>query len=388
VGTDAREVLERLCNRIAACIDPDRVHTARRRQADVMAGREPDYLPMSFSVPGPLEGREAWPDYNWAEQWDDPCKSLVMQLRGVLRAVEGDSDVAPSVRADTGVINCMTVFGAGYVVPEHTKPVISEYVSRDALEAFVLPEDVSGMGVLPRMTEHMQHHVQALRERGLGDLVSVRHCDQQGPFDIAAQTRGHDIFVDLYEDPAFVHRLMSKCTQVYIAVSRLCKRISGEPADGGNVYDVWMENGGVRMCGDSDILVGLDQYREFIQPYQQRAFGPFGGGWLHYCGGWKGTGRSEGIHLHPGYAEVKGLRGLNWTTGRDWLPQMRRLRESGVVHIGGLPREAGEPLETYFRRALSPYDRRWGVIFQHPGLRDGEHDSAMDVWHRIQDEVF
>jgi len=333
-------------------------------------------------------GDEKLPAFNWAEQWHDPDKSLYEQLKGVLSAVAGGSDAVPGVRADMGVINCMTVFGAKYVVPEHTKPVISRYVPKQALRDFQVPQEVSSFGVMPRMIEHMEHHLAVLRDRGLGGLVSVYHCDQQGPFDIAAQARGHEIFVDLYEDADFVHELMAKCTQVYAAVSRLCKRINGEPLDGGNTVGVWMQNGGVRMCGDSDILVGAAQYKEFIQPYQREAFEQFGGGWLHYCGGWKGTGRMEGLHLHELYAEIEGLRGLNWTTGRDWLGEMRRLKNLGLVHIGGVPRNDGESLEEYFRRALSPYDRRCGMIFQHPELKGREADVALEAWHSAQDEIF
>ena len=384
---DVRHLLSRLCGLISERIDARRIAVAKRRQAGVMAGREVDYIPTTFGAPDSLGG-EKLPSFNWAEQWHDPAKSLCEQLKGVLSAVAADGDAVPGVRADTGVVNCMSIFGAEYVVPEHTKPVVCRYVPKDALREFEVPPDVSSLGVMPRMVEHMTHHQAVLREHGLGDLLSVYHCDQQGPFDIAAQTRGHEIFIDLYEDAAFVHDLMAKCVQVYVAVSRLCKRINGEPDDAGNAAGVWMENGGVRMCGDSDILVGAEQYAEFIRPYQQKAFEPFGGGWMHYCGGCKGTGRMEGLHLHELYARVEGLRGLNWSTARDWIGEMKRLNSLGLVHIGSVPRENGQSLEDYFRTALSPYEKRCGMIFQGPSLRKGEHEKAMDVWHKVQDEVF
>jgi hypothetical protein len=221
----------------------------------------------------------------------------------------------------------------------------------------------------------------------------VYHCDQQGPFDIAAMTRGHDIFLDLYEDAEFVHRLMRLCTDAYVAATKLCKRISGETVGGpGSGVGIWMDAGAVRMCGDSDILVGADLYREFIQPYEAQAFRALGGGWYHYCGGWAGTGRAEGLHLHEAYAEIDGLAGINWTTAGDWLGEMARLQRLGLVHVGTLPRQDGESLEDYFRRALSCYEDRTGLIFggmwQPPVLRNGEHVRAMDAWRRAQDERF
>jgi hypothetical protein len=385
MSRDPGALLDRVGDLVAERMDAGRVHTARRRHADILAGRESDYIPMIFGRAVP-EAKDL-PNFNWAEQWHNPARSLYQQLKdNVLPLVAADSDAVPGVRADTGVINCMTIFGAEFVVPEHTKPVISKYVPKERLAGFEVPEDVSRLGIMPTVAAHMEHHKAALAERGLGNLVSVYHCDQQGPWDIAAQSRGHDIFIDLYEDPQFVHTLMRKAVRIYIAVTKLCKRTSGEPLDSGNTVGYWSETGGVRMCGDSDILVRREQFAEFIQPYEQEALAAFGGGWFHYCGGWPGTGRSEGLHLHDLYAEIKGLRGLNWTTARDWLAEMRRLVDLGLAHLGTLPRAEGESLEDYFRRALSPYARRGGMIFTHPELKDGEVECAMDLWHRVQDE--
>jgi hypothetical protein len=186
---------------------------------------------------------------------------------------------------------------------------------------------------------------------------------------------------------------MAMCTQVYVAVTKLCKRLAGEPVGGpGSAVGVWMEAGAARMCGDSDILVSPEAYREFIQPYDRRAFEALGGGWYHYCGGWEGTGRAEGLHLHEAYAEIPPLAGLNWTTAGDWLGEMRKLVRLGLVHVGTLPRQREEALEAYFRRVLSPYGGRAGLLFggmwQGPALWDGEREGAMETWHRVQDEVF
>ena len=387
MSDDVKSLVDRVCDLLVERIDAGRIQTARRRHADMLAGRESDYIPIIFGRAVPETSD--LPNFNWAEQWYDPAKSLYMQLKdNVLPFVAADGDAVPGVRADTGVINCMTIFGAEYVVPEHTKPVVCRYVPKETLREFQVPDDVSRLGIMPTMVAHMEHHKAALAERGLGELVNVYHCDQQGPFDIAAQSRGHDIFVDLYDDPEFVHTLMRKAVRIYIAVTKLCKRINGEPPDGGNAVGYWSETGGVRMCGDSDILVSREHFREFIQPYGQEAFRAFGGGWMHYCGGWPGAGRSEGLHLHDLYAEIEGLRGLNWTTARDWIAEMRRLADLGLVHLGGVLRTDGESLEDYFRKALSPYETRSGMIFIYPELKDGEADACMEVWHRLQEEHF
>jgi len=385
-------LLDRVCELIAAAADTRRIADARRRDGAVMAGREADYLPIAFAAPLPEEARD-WPGFDWHERFFDPAKSLFMQLREmVLPRVLGGGDYVPGVRADMGTINCQSVFGVEWRVTRENRSAVTRYVPKDVLAHFESPEDVRGMGVIPQMVEHMAHHAAALADRGLGGIVSVHHCDQQGPFDIAAMVRGHDIFVDMHDDGDFVHRLMRACTEVYVKVTELCKAVSGERVGGpGNAVGVWMDAGAVRMCGDSDILVGAPAYREFIQPYQREAFDRLGGGWLHYCGGWPGTGRSEGLHLHDAYAEIGSLRGLNWTTARDWLGEMRKLRRLGVVHVGTVPRLAGEGLADYFRRVLSCYERRSGLVFggtwDGPELRAGEHARAVETWHRVQDEM-
>ncbi|MFP3937988.1 MAG: hypothetical protein ACLFVW_06565 [Phycisphaerae bacterium] len=386
------KLIDRLSELVAYRLDAEAIRRAKRRHADVMAGRETDYLPVIFEAP--VSETADWPAFNWRQRFEDPEKSLYMQLKDmVLPRAAGGGDYVPGVRPDLGTINCQTVFGAGYQVPEHTRAVIDTYMPKDRLAEFEVPEDVSCEGVIPRMVEHLEHHRDALASRGLGELISVWHCDQQGPFDIAAMVRGHEIFIDLYEDGDFVHDLMSKCTDVYVKVSRLCKRLNGEGDGPGNALGIWMERGAVRMCGDSDILVSPRQHEEFILPYQKRAFDALGGGWMHYCGGQAGYNRPEGLHLHELYAKIDTLAGLNWTTAGDWIGEMRRLKDLGLVHIGTVPREDGESLEDYYARVLSAYDRRWGLIFGMtwgggPELRDGEHGGAVQAWREAQDRYF
>jgi uroporphyrinogen-III decarboxylase len=388
---NVQSLLEDICTRIASRVDREKVERARHRHAAVMDGRKTDYLPIV--VEAALPELAGMPTFDWNERFHEPDKSLCEQLKTVLVRASADGDAMLSVRPDLGTINCQSVFGVKFAVPEHTRTVVTEYASKEAILEFAVPEDISGQGVMPRMVEHLQHHMAVLRRFGLSDVVSVYHCDQQGPFDIAAMTRGHDIFLDMYEDPDFVHSLMEKCTDVYMKVSRLCKKLNGENDGAGDASGVWMSRGAVRMCGDSDILVSADLYRQFIQPYQAKAFRELGGGWLHYCGGEPGYSKAEGLHLHEAYSEIEGLKGLNWTTAGDWASEIRKLRKLGLVYIGGFHRENGESLDAYYRRLLSALDSRDGLIFGHawgsgPTLREDEYRIAAEVWRKVQDEIF
>ncbi len=376
-----------LCDLARQTIDPERVARSKQRHGAVFRWEEADSIPLMYGAPVPeLEGLEL-PSYDWTEQYNEPAKSFVHQIQGVLRAARSGSDALPSVRADTGVVNGPSVFGAEFAVPAHTKPVVTKYVPKEALVDVELPDDIRGLGTMPKVIEHTQHHQEVIRREGLDHVMTVHHCDTQGPFDIAEQTRGHELLTDFYEDPEFVHHLMREATKAYIAISHLCKGLAGEGTQWGNAVGHWMEPGGVRMCDDSGILVSPEIFGEFIQPYQVDGFAPFGGGWLHYCGGVPEGGRAEGLHIHDLYLANPYLRGLNFTTGKDLSAEIRKILAADVNYIGGFPRNEGEALADYFRRILSLCPGRKGLFLQ-PSLQPGEAEGAMDTWMQVQDDVF
>ena len=383
---DSGSLLRRVLELASEVLDAERVATARRRQADMFAWREGDYVPVVFGRP--VGALADLPDFDWAEQFRDPAASLYMQMKGVVAQAASGSDGVPTVRADTGVVNGPSVLGAPWDVPAHTKPVCNGHVSKEALAAFEAPGDISALGVLPVMVEHTRHHLAALAEAGLSDRVGVRHCDTQGPFDIAAQARGHDeIFLDMYVDGDFVHDLMAKSLDVYVKLNRLSKSLAGDPLDRGHANEYWMENGSVRLCDDSGILISAEHFREFCAPYVAEAMAAFGGGWIHYCGGVPDGNRPEGLHLHEVYCGVPRMRGLQFTTGRDWPGEIRKVIERRVVYLGTLPRGPDEGLTDYFRRVLALCDGRRGMVFS-AQVSGEEAPAAMDTWHAVQDEMW
>jgi hypothetical protein len=99
-----------------------------------------------------------------------------------------------------------------------------------------------------------------------------------GPFTIACCLRGAtQLCVDLYEDPAFVHALLSFITEAAIVRVRAVGAMSGvtypQPAWG--------------FADDSIQLLSVAQYREFVLPYHQRLVREFSQGGpngIHLCG--------------------------------------------------------------------------------------------------------
>ena len=381
------EAIRVLCDCARHVLNPDEIQQAKRRHAAVLDWADTDYLPLGgIGRAGALP--EGLPDYHWAEQFDDPARSFVMQMKGVIAQASTHSDCVPGLRADTGVINGPALFGVDYVVPEHTKPVVSRYVPKAAMRDFVLPDDISSLGACPRIVEHMEFHQATLRAHGLDGRVDLFHCDTQGPFDIAAQTIGHEIFTEVYDDPAYVHHVMAQATKAYVALSRLCKRVAGDEDRPGNASWFWMNRGAVRMCDDSGILLSAPLYAEFALPYHRQAFENLGGGWLHYCGGVRGGGRAEGLRLHDLYRSIPLMRGINFTTGRDFMGEIRRMIEGRVVFIGSPWRDEGEDLKAFLKRVLSACTEKRGLLLWGPSVSDEEKPSALGIWHRLQDERF
>lgn len=381
-----QETLKRVCALAREKADLQRIETARRRQAAIFEWQEADYIPLNFGVNVP-EIKEI-PDYDWQEQFHDPAKSFITQMKGAVCVLAAKSDSISSLRADMGVINGPALFGAQFDVPTHTKPVVTQYVPKEKLRGFVLPDDLRGLGTVDRLIEHMEHHAAALKANGLWGIVGLHHCDTQGPFDIAEQTRGHDIFTDFFEDPEFVHGLMEQATRAYIGLSVLTKGLAGDGPTRGSASGFWMEKGGVRMCDDSGILLSAKVYDEFVLPYMARGLAHFGGGWLHYCGGVPGGGRVEGLHIHPSYFRIPDLKALNFTTGRDYPAEVKKVLDHKIAYVGGIPRQPEEDLEAYFTRVLSLCPGRKGLIFGGQIKSDAERAVAMDTWHRVQDRVF
>lgn len=391
---DAKALLQRVMELADRHIDAQKVATAKRRQADMFAWRQTDYVPL-IPVPTtlPLQGDD-WPSFDWAEQFCDPAASLYMQIRDVVMPqVLGGGDYVPAVRADTGVINGPSILGAPYNVPPHTKPVISGHVSYEALRDLSVPSDIRSLGCMPTMIAHTQHHLAALKAAGLYGRIGIHHCDLQGPFDIAAQARGHDaIFLDLYIDTAFVHELMAKCTDIFIRMAALSKTLVGDAMDSGLANDYWMGAGSVRLCDDSGILVSPDLYREHLAPYIGKAMAPFGGGWIHYCGGVPNCNLPEGLHLHESYLSQKPVRALQFTTAGDLPAEVRRLREHKVAWLAVGWRETLSPdgvqtHETLFKRMIALCDVRRGMVVT-AKMDAAELPGAVEMWHRLQDEAW
>ena len=370
-----------ILDNVLSLLQPDaaRLKTAKARQAAVWHNRPADYLPFCFDTSAPEQQQYASLEFDMVAEFHQPDVMLYKALWGMIGTARSGSDSIPSIRPNLGTGFVATMFGLRQTILPHTLPWLKQHLTKEQIEKFEVPDDVSPLGLMPAAIERFRFFRQKLNGRAATFIA-----DTQSPFDLAFLVRGDDIFTDIYDDPAFVHHLLGLTTKMYIAASRLMKEASGEPPVAGcHSNFLWMDGGGVRACEDCSTLLSPAAIDEFVIPYLQRVLEPFGGGWVHFCG--------NNAHLLDALIDdAPAVRGVNFGNPErhDHAALLPRLLDKGKFYAGGWPRIPDEDDRTYLARILRPLGgERRGLIMQ-GGLdcsTTQKARAAMDLWHRLQD---
>lgn len=356
--------------------DPQVLQQARERQKAVWEGVEPDYLPLV--VDGAAPERSDYPSYNLEEQFHDPEKMLFEQLWGALRGLRGKADGMPSIRVNFGCGFVASVFGLKQEIFPDKMPWLQERLTKS--EVLKLTPDslepITEKGLMPECRRYLELYQEKLE----GTEIKIYLADTQGPFDTAHLVLGDSLLTELYDDPGFVRHLLTLTSYAYREVSRAIKNWIGEPDESGHHGRLYMSNCGVRCCEDTTTLLSPPLVEQTL-PFLQDGVSPFGA-WVHFCGGHE--------HLLKAYLSLPETRGLNFGNPElfEWGPTLSQIAEADKVYYGGVPRRDAEPLDEYFRRILSPLERKGHLIFS-PALRGEETaPEALRVWHEVQDSIF
>jgi len=307
--------------------------------------------------------------FNMKEQYERPECMLYENLRGMVSAAKGRSDTLPTIRANLGTGFVASVFGVEQIVFEDKMPWPQGHPTKEQLQEMQPSDlaDVSDKGLMPRAVEIYGFY----RER----LGTTDYCyipDTQGVLDVAHLVRGDDVFLDLYDDPDFVHHLMELCLQAYISVTKLMKETIGERMDLGLHGGKAMANGGVRYCMDTSVLLSREQLEEFEAPYLRRALQTFGGGWVHFCG--------YAPHVTDVLVNIPEVRGINpnFMDSRpyDYEDDLEKIRGADKFFSGAPFKSEAESTRDYFRRVLAPLGERRGMHFTPRGRAVAPSDYA------------
>ena len=99
-----------------------------------------------------------------------------------------------------------------------------------------------------------------------------------GPLTIATNLRGTELFVDLYEDPAYVRRLLEFIQRGVILRQQALYRHFGRK---------WADGPGGSLADDSVQLISTDMYRDFVLPLHRAWYAQWsieGPHMIHLCG--------------------------------------------------------------------------------------------------------
>jgi len=139
-------------------------------------------------------------------------------------------------------------------------------------------------GVLPKVIEHLEYY-----KRHTPPELPIAPPSEQSPFVIAYQLRGDAIFLDLYDHPQEVKRLLELITDTFLRVERLYKEVLNEPK-GHRVSFQYLFAPGLRIAADSDVMLSSEFIREFEMPGLRRIAEEFGSLAIHYCGNYTTPG--------------------------------------------------------------------------------------------------
>lgn len=357
-----------------------RKEDARQRQIAVWNGMDIDRLPILFGVPTP--GLENGQHFDMKECYENRERMLFETLYAMISQAESPSDSLPVIRANTGTGTLACCFGLKQEVFPDKMPWLKEHLTKDQI-ARLEPDDfddVSTKGIMPQVLDYQRYFRDQLD--GAGWVIL---SDTQGPMDIAHLVRGDDIFLDMYDDPPFVHNLMELALAVYVAATKAMKANLEETFDmGAHVDGVYLANGAVRVCEDTPVILSPHLIETYVVPYTKRALAAFGGGYVHYCG------RND--FLFHAMAEVPEVHGFNFGMPQlnDMEQVMSVLLPKGKVYYGIWTRNESESLKNYFQRIMRALcGSKRGLILV-PELQCDEvrePQSVIDLWAQVQYET-
>ena len=342
-------------------LSAERIEKGHLRQQAVWRGEQTLELPILLGgcinpSDSPEESTRAavrdpypWRQFDHAEQFDDADK-MFTEAVWALPAGQGNPDARGvtqiSIRANFGMVITATTFGVTALPLPHTPPWIADHLTRELTIAAIGrldPSTAPERGLAAVALDRSAY----FRDR-LGGKARVFSVNNQSPLDIAHLVRGEDLYYDMYDDPPFVHDLLSACTETYIALAHAFKRILDEPND--CLYDgsYYREGCGVHAADDTATILGSDLFEEFALPYDRRAFTPFSGGSIHFCG--------FADHIIDGYLLAPEVRSINLGQPElyDQTKIAPRIAAAGKVYAGSWPVLEGESIDDYLLRVIGP----------------------------------
>lgn len=332
-------MLEELIKEVAVAIEKSSSYPDQRPAMESILRRQgSEVLPIliwrsqNTDIPGSR--------FTYAEQFQDPKKMLYSQLEEVLLSASESLGAPLCIRANMGTILLPAASGLAYSVFDDAYPWLNEHAKKTDLASFSV-ERFLRHSIITDTVDWMK-----LAKELVPEAVNIYLPDTQGPFDLAHLLFGDQLFLEMYDDPVWVHEALDFSTELYIEATKLFKEAIDEPLTScyhghALIQGIHMDNGGVRISEDTATLLSPEQIDQFVLPYDKQALDAFGGGFIHYCG--------KNDYLLDAYLSLDGVRAINFGNpeSHDRLKTMEKFEQAGCCCFGKWPKLPGESDKEY-----------------------------------------
>lgn len=371
--------------RLKEYLDFDYAHidASRKRQCRAWRCEKLD-VPLLFIDDRISAKQESIPAYDLQQIFTDKIKMLCREARSACSMGNARSDSVPSIRANLGTGILLSCLGLEQETCSEKMPWLHEHLTKGQISR-LSHDDIKQQGSFARGLEMMRYFKETI-----GNSIPIYVMDTQGPFDLAHLMMGDDIFLQLYDDPKFVHHLMDICLELGLRTHRWMKEAIGEPMHCLHHRNmIYSDSFGIRICEDTTALLGDEQIREFALPYSKKLASEFGGAWVHYCG--YNESLTDAILEQPEFKVLNFGHIPGHEQEIDFFLNMDKFANAGKINFNWWPKFPDETVEAYIRR-LHKFARQ-GIlaprIYRTKELAKAGFNSAADVlkyWRNLSAE--
>ena len=318
-------------------IDANHLSSVVERHVKTLRWEPVDRVPVTFSapVPGPFVA------YPYGEAFSDPTKMLVNELVGpyapvgpspsIINSVLVKDDFPLQIRAFYGVGLMASLFGAESIVEGDRFPWARPIGLGDLKQQVARGIPGLDSSLFQRVLDTMGYYKEVLAPYPrCSQAIHITQPDLQGPFDIAAQLWGGEIFTAFYDSPEFLRELLDLLSETYVLA---CQKVASESTETVQDDFIYLHfticRGRCLIKDDSSVMLSPKTYADFVRSVNEKVLREVGGGGIHWCG--------SGDHWRSEFLDTRGLLCLDWGNPEmldlpAWASALRK-RRIPAVHM-------------------------------------------------------
>lgn len=254
--------------------------------------------------------------YPYQEAFNDPEKMMYNELiktvftGSIVNSIQMNDYFPLQIRSNHGIGIIASMFGMKTRILNDMLPFVIPIRDHDEIKKIIqrgIPDFKTGLGQKVYDT-HQFYHEKLKKYPKCAQGIKITHPDMQGPFDIAHQIIGSDIFLLLYDKRDLIHELLELITQTYIEYRKFIESHYhlNDQTDEEMIYIHGDICYGKVVIKDDTPQVSLSpkMYEEFAWKYNERIFNKFKGTY-HCCG-------RINDHIYSLLDQNQNVKGINY----------------------------------------------------------------------------